>query len=54
MTKRSVEKLLKFLDIYEILSDTVSAMDGLFQNECKDELKTKTNTIRTRVFKTWL
>ena len=49
MTKRSAEKLFKFLDIYETLRDTVPAMDGLFQDECENELKTETNTARTRL-----
>ncbi|KAF3976477.1 hypothetical protein CMV_000338 [Castanea mollissima] len=44
MTKRSAKKLFKFLDIYETSCDTILAMDSLFQDECEDELKAKTNT----------
>ena len=48
MTKRFAEKLFKFLNIYENLRDTILAIDGLFQDECEDELKAKTKTAQIR------
>jgi exocyst complex protein 7 len=49
MSKRSAEKLFKFLDIYETLRDTVPSMDCLFHDECVNELKAETNTARCRL-----
>ncbi|XP_062152175.1 exocyst complex component EXO70C2-like [Alnus glutinosa] len=50
MTKqRSAEKLFKFLDMYETLRDAVPAMEGLFENEWENELKTETTTARYRL-----
>lgn len=50
MTKqRSAEKLFKFLDMYEALRDVVPTMEGLFENECGNELKTETTTSRCRL-----
>jgi exocyst complex protein 7 len=50
MTKqRSAEKLFKFLDMYETLRDVVPAMEGLFENECGNELKNEATTARCRL-----
>ncbi|KAF5725434.1 putative Exocyst subunit exo70 family protein C2 [Tripterygium wilfordii] len=49
MSKRSAEKLFKFLDIYETLRDSLPAMNGLFEEESAKELKTETTTTRCRI-----
>ncbi|KAF5735843.1 putative Exocyst subunit exo70 family protein C2 [Tripterygium wilfordii] len=49
MSKRSAEKLFKFLDIYETLRDSLPATDGLFEEESTKELKTETTTTRCRI-----
>ncbi|XVF59985.1 hypothetical protein PTKIN_Ptkin08bG0006300 [Pterospermum kingtungense] len=49
ITKRSTEKLFKFLDIYETLRDNISAVDGVFPEDCANELRTETTTTRSRI-----
>ncbi|XP_010250604.1 PREDICTED: exocyst complex component EXO70B1-like [Nelumbo nucifera] len=49
MTKRSAEKLFKFLDMYETLRDLIPAMTGLFSEEPLRELKTETTSARCRL-----
>ncbi|KAK2968777.1 hypothetical protein RJ640_028170 [Escallonia rubra] len=49
MTKRSAEKLFKFLDIYETLHGLIPTMDGLFPNECVEELKSEASMTRCRL-----
>ncbi|KAI8032788.1 Exocyst complex component EXO70B1 [Camellia lanceoleosa] len=49
MTKRSSEKLFKFLDIYETLRDVIPSMDDLFPKEMVNELKTEASLTRTRL-----
>ncbi|KAF7129152.1 hypothetical protein RHSIM_Rhsim10G0003800 [Rhododendron simsii] len=49
MTKRSSEKLFKFLDIYENLRDVILAMDDLFVEGTVNELKSEASLIRTRL-----
>jgi exocyst complex protein 7 len=49
MTKRSAEKLFKFLDMYETLRDSLPAMGALFSEEYENELKTETTTARCRI-----
>ncbi|KDP41810.1 hypothetical protein JCGZ_26828 [Jatropha curcas] len=49
MVKRSTEKLFKFLDMYETLRDSITAMDGLLPEECEIELKTELNMAKTRI-----
>ncbi|XXG41635.1 hypothetical protein AAC387_Pa01g2064 [Persea americana] len=50
MTKRSAERLFKFLDIYETLRDLIESMDHLFQGwESSPELKSETASTRFRV-----
>lgn len=49
MSKRSAEKLFKTLDMYEALKEVVPKMDELFPEECVDELKTETTTVRGRL-----
>lgn len=41
MTKRSAEKLFKFLDMYETLGDLIPAIDGMNLDEGADELKSE-------------
>ncbi|KAJ7971759.1 Exocyst subunit Exo70 family protein [Quillaja saponaria] len=49
MTKRSAEKLFKFLDMYETLHDIIPRMDELFPEECANELRTETNLVKSRL-----
>ncbi|KAK9272929.1 hypothetical protein L1049_003308 [Liquidambar formosana] len=49
MTKRSAEKLFKFLDMYETLRDMVPAMDGLFLDESACELKAEISSASCRL-----
>ncbi|KDP41806.1 hypothetical protein JCGZ_26824 [Jatropha curcas] len=49
MVKRSTEKLFKFLDMYETLRDSITAMDGLLPEECEIELKTELNMAKTTI-----
>ncbi|CAK7328354.1 unnamed protein product [Dovyalis caffra] len=49
LTKRSAEKLFKFLDIYETLRDSLPAMGALFSEEYENELKTESTTARCRI-----
>ncbi|KAA8548264.1 hypothetical protein F0562_004475 [Nyssa sinensis] len=49
MTKRSAEKLFKFLDIYETLRDVIPTMDDIFPNECIDEMKSEASLTRRRL-----
>uniref|UniRef100_A0A5B7AG13 Exocyst subunit Exo70 family protein n=1 Tax=Davidia involucrata TaxID=16924 RepID=A0A5B7AG13_DAVIN len=52
MTKRSAEKLFKFLDIYETLRDLIPTMDNLFPDECVDEIKSEASLTRSRLGET--
>ncbi|XWS30536.1 hypothetical protein CRYUN_Cryun24cG0126100 [Craigia yunnanensis] len=52
ISKRSTEKLFKFLDMYETLRDNLSAIDSLFPEECAKELRTETTTARCRIGET--
>ncbi|XP_050209144.1 exocyst complex component EXO70B1 [Mercurialis annua] len=49
MTSCSAEKLFKFLDMYEILRDSIPAMDGLFTEQCENELKPEMITAKCRI-----
>ncbi|KAL2240668.1 UNVERIFIED_CONTAM: Exocyst complex component EXO70B1 [Sesamum indicum] len=49
LTKRAGEKLFKFLDIYEILRDTLPVIDNLFPEEWAAELKTEASSIRSHL-----
>ncbi|KAI3859072.1 hypothetical protein MKX03_015062 [Papaver bracteatum] len=49
MTKRSAEKLFKFLDMYETLRDLIPAMDDVFFNESSVELKAEISSARCRL-----
>ncbi|GLU18731.1 hypothetical protein SLE2022_350150 [Rubroshorea leprosula] len=49
MTKRSAEKLFKFLDMYETLRDSLSTIETLFPEQCANELRTETTTTRCRM-----
>ncbi|KAI3954212.1 hypothetical protein MKW98_018036 [Papaver atlanticum] len=49
MTKRSAEKLFKFLDMYETLRDLIPAMDEVFFNESSVELKAEISSARCRL-----
>ncbi|OMO99402.1 Exocyst complex protein Exo70 [Corchorus olitorius] len=52
ISKRSQEKLFKFLDIYETLRDDLPAIDSLFPEECAKELRAETTTARCRIGET--
>ncbi|XP_057491940.1 exocyst complex component EXO70B1-like [Actinidia eriantha] len=49
MTKRSSEKLFKFLDIYETLRDVIPSMDNLFPEEIGNEIKSEASLTRSRL-----
>ncbi|KAL0887950.1 hypothetical protein Bca101_011933 [Brassica carinata] len=49
MTKRSTEKLFKFLDIYETLRDSFPAMEELFPEELRSELRNGVTSARARL-----
>ncbi|KAI3407994.1 Exocyst subunit Exo70 family protein [Psidium guajava] len=49
-SKRSAEKLFKFLDMFETLRDTTPTMDRYFKNEDgANQLRTEINTARSRI-----
>ncbi|KAK5835666.1 exocyst complex component EXO70B1 [Gossypium arboreum] len=52
LSKRSTEKLFKFLDIYETLQDHSSAIDSLFPEECAKELKAELTATRSKIGET--
>ncbi|XP_022740876.1 exocyst complex component EXO70B1-like [Durio zibethinus] len=52
ISKRSTEKLFKFLDIYETLRDNLLAIDSVFPEECAKELRAETTTARCRIGET--
>ncbi|XP_077251671.1 exocyst complex component EXO70C2-like [Tasmannia lanceolata] len=49
MTKRSAEKLFKFLDMYEALGDQIPAITDLFPGESSLELKSETSSAQCRI-----
>ncbi|KAL7220993.1 hypothetical protein ACSBR1_023031 [Camellia fascicularis] len=49
MTKRSSEKLFKFLDIYETLRDVIPSMGDLLPREIENELKSEAMLTRCRL-----
>ncbi|KAJ0243465.1 Exocyst subunit Exo70 family protein [Hirschfeldia incana] len=49
MTKRSTEKLFKFLDIYETLRDSFPSMEELFPAELRTELRNEVTSARSRL-----
>ncbi|CAN0925010.1 Exocyst complex component EXO70B1 [Linum grandiflorum] len=49
MSKRSTEKLFKFLDMYETLRDGFAAIEGLFPEESGNELKSEAGTVKGRI-----
>ncbi|KAJ0229523.1 hypothetical protein HA466_0315480 [Hirschfeldia incana] len=52
MTKRSTEKLFKILDIYETLRDSFPAMEKLFPEELRSELRNEVASARSRLGET--
>ncbi|VVB14407.1 unnamed protein product [Arabis nemorensis] len=52
MTKRSTEKLFKILDIYETLRDSFPAMEELFPEELRSELRNEVTSARARLGET--
>ncbi|KAL9246600.1 hypothetical protein vseg_020116 [Gypsophila vaccaria] len=46
MTKRSAERLFKVLDIYDTLTELMSALDETCSHECPDELKSELSSVR--------
>ncbi|XP_074294075.1 exocyst complex component EXO70C1-like [Silene latifolia] len=49
MTKRSAERLFKVLDIYETLTELMSALDKLCSNECANELRSELSSVKRRL-----
>ncbi|KAM7268151.1 hypothetical protein ACFE04_010317 [Oxalis oulophora] len=49
ISKRSIEKLFKILDMYEGLRDNAIVIDELFPEQCANELKTEMTTAKTRL-----
>lgn len=49
LTKRSSEKLFKFLDTYEALRDILPTIDNLFPEEWMNEVKTEASIIKGRL-----
>ncbi|GMH19140.1 hypothetical protein Nepgr_020981 [Nepenthes gracilis] len=50
MTKRSAERLFKVLDIYETLTELISAFDdSLYSKECADALRSDISAVRRRL-----
>ncbi|KAJ4973478.1 hypothetical protein NE237_006652 [Protea cynaroides] len=47
MTKRSAEKLFKFLDIYEALRDLIPELDTLFPSDCSEDLQNEISSARS-------
>ncbi|GMJ09438.1 exocyst subunit exo70 family protein C2 [Hibiscus trionum] len=52
LSKRSTEKLFKFLDIYETLHHNISTIDSLFPEECAKELNEQLMTACSRIGET--
>ncbi|CAN6805917.1 hypothetical protein HID58_050615 [Brassica napus] len=52
MTKRSTEKLFKILDIYETLRDGFPAIEELFTEELRSELRSEVTSARSRLGET--
>ncbi|XVF57730.1 hypothetical protein PTKIN_Ptkin07bG0006100 [Pterospermum kingtungense] len=52
ITKRSTEKLFKYLDMYETMRENLPAIEMVFPEECAKELKTETTTARCRIGET--
>lgn len=48
MTKRSSDKLFKFLDIYEAIQSGITTIDELFREECGKELRSEAAFINFR------
>ncbi|PIA41954.1 hypothetical protein AQUCO_02100061v1 [Aquilegia coerulea] len=49
MTKRSAEKLFKFLDMYETLRDLNPTMDELFAGDTTHQMRAETQSARSRL-----
>ncbi|KAL3640031.1 hypothetical protein CASFOL_014999 [Castilleja foliolosa] len=49
LTKRAAEKLFKFLDMYEVLRDTVPTIEDLFPEELVNDVKTDASRIKGRL-----
>ncbi|RID68441.1 hypothetical protein BRARA_C00596 [Brassica rapa] len=52
MTRRSTEKLFKILDIYETLRDGFPAIEELFTEELRSELRSEVTSARSRLGET--
>ncbi|XP_021626937.1 exocyst complex component EXO70B1 [Manihot esculenta] len=52
MTRPSAEKLFKFLDMYETLRDSISAINALFPQESENELKPEMTAAKCRIGET--
>ncbi|GFQ08840.1 exocyst complex component exo70b1 [Phtheirospermum japonicum] len=49
LTKRAAEKLFKFLDMYEVLRDTLPTIDNLFPEDLVNDIKTEGSRIKGRL-----
>ncbi|KAL3636710.1 hypothetical protein CASFOL_019009 [Castilleja foliolosa] len=49
LTKRAAEKLFKFLDMYEVLRDTLPTIDDLFPEDLANDIKTDASRIKGRL-----
>ncbi|KAL8474889.1 hypothetical protein ACS0TY_031342 [Phlomoides rotata] len=49
LTKRSSEKLFKFLDTYEALRDSLPTLDNLFPEKWMNEVKTEASIVKGRL-----
>ncbi|XP_021745596.1 exocyst complex component EXO70B1-like [Chenopodium quinoa] len=49
LTKRSAERLFKVIDIYDTLTDLITALDKMCSKECANELRSELSSVRRRL-----
>ncbi|KNA24221.1 hypothetical protein SOVF_017680 [Spinacia oleracea] len=49
LTKRSAERLFKVLDIYDTLSELITALDKICSKECANDLRSELSSVRRRL-----
>ncbi|KMT07394.1 hypothetical protein BVRB_6g150200 [Beta vulgaris subsp. vulgaris] len=49
MTKRAAERLFKVLDIYDTLSELITALDKMCSKDCANELRSELSSVRRRL-----
>ncbi|XP_057541994.1 exocyst complex component EXO70B1-like [Amaranthus tricolor] len=49
MTKRAAERLFKVLDVYDTLTELISAIDELCSNQCALDLRSELSSVRRRL-----